>query len=287
MKKCLFCGADIAADAAFCGHCGNSQVTADAEMFAQSSPEPLQEPEHVAPAPPQAPEYVPPAAYPPPGYGAPQAPPQYPPAGYYPPQGAPGYAPPPQEPTALALAAKNYFPWLKKGLLGTKEPIHFLFAAIVPLVITFFFTLGTASQMGWHAGAFFLTGFFNVLYIAALPLAVWLIKKFMEKDESATPDSVFAEYSSYHNIALPIVFVAMILGIIVPVFTFGTHIIAVMFQFVRLLSLGAALTCLSPSRDDSKAWLKVVILIFVYIAMWYIVGAIYTVGMNWGWRIRW
>ena len=82
-----------------------------------------------------------------------------------------------------------------------------------------------------------------------------------------------------------IVFVAMILGIIVPVFTSGRtycgHVPIRGDCFARRCS-----HLPFPSRDDSKAWLKVVILIFVYIAMWYIVGAIYTVGMNWL-RIRW
>lgn len=298
MKKCLFCGADIADNAAFCGHCGKSQVVADAAVAAQSPPEQPQAPAY---APPQVPpagypaqgygaQPVPPQQYPPSGYpaqeyGAQQTPPQqYPPAGgyYAPPQGAPGFAPPPKEPSKLALAGKNYFPWLQKGIFGTKEPMHPLFAAIVPFAIVFFFTLGTASQMGWHAGAFFLTWFFNLVYVAVLPVAVWLIKKLWDKDNTVTPFSIFAEYSSYHNIVLPIILLTMILGIAVPVFHFSAHIIAVMFQFVRLLSLGAALACLFSSRDgDSKLWLKIIAVIFVFTAMWYIVGACYTAGFNW------
>ncbi len=297
----------------FCGYCGNAQVNvANVGADTQSPPPPQQAAEYVPPAAypvadqsaQQAPGYAPPAGYPAAGQGAQQAlpqyppagypaagqdaqqaPPQYPPAGYYPPQqGAPGYAPPPpKEPSQLALAGKQYFPWLKNGIFGTKEPMHILFAAIVPLLIVFFFTLGTASQMNWHAGGFFLTGFFNLIYVAVLPVAVWLIKKFWEKDDTASLDSVFAEYSSYHNIVLPVAFIAMILGIIVPVYHFSAHIIAVMFQFVRWLSLGAAITCLLSSRDgDSKAWLKVVAVIVVFAALWFIVGACYTAGFKWG-----
>ncbi len=289
MKKCPFCGNDIDINAAFCGYCGKPQAPVEAQAAVESPPvaPPVGGEEVMAATHPEyAPQQMPPPGYPAMEQGAQQQapPPQYPPAGYYPPQqGVPGFAPPPKEPSKLALYAKGYLPWLTKGFLGTKEPMHILLAAIVPFLVAFFFTLGTASQMDWHAGAFFLTWLFNIVYIAVLPVAVWLIKKFWEKDESATPESVFAEYSSYHNIILPVVFVTMILGIAFPVYHFSAHFIAVMFQFVRLLSLGAAFACLFSPRDAvSKTWLKIIALIGVFVAMWFVVGACYTAGIRWG-----
>ncbi|HNZ62917.1 MAG TPA: hypothetical protein PKH23_01105 [Bacillota bacterium] len=316
MKKCEFCGIEVPDDAAFCGNCGKPQAMGDIAQISQALPqeqdtagiEPKTEStpvfsDQVTPLSPAAPEQpvMPPAPPASPLDTAPgtlvpppqvpqgtQAPPQgYAPAGYYPPAqpSAPGVPPAPKPPSKLALEAKGYFPWLTKGFLGTTEPMSILLAAIVPFLVAFFFTLGNASGMSWHAGAFFLTWLMNMVFIGVLPVAVWFVKKYWEKDEASTLEAVFAEYSSYHNVALPVVFFAMIFGIAFPVFYSSVHFISALFQFVRLVSLGASLACLFSPRDAvSKSWLKVLTVIGVFVVLWFIVGACYNAGFRWGFR---
>ncbi len=306
MKNCEFCGTQISADSAFCANCGHPQQKVHEGQMNQVVSEAPEEVDQVAvepmaaaapafgeqvaaPAPPYAMPPAPaPEAFTAPVEGQPmQSTPPQEPAAYYPATqpNVPGVPPAPKAPSKLAIEAKGYFPWLTKGMLGTTAPMNILFAAIVPFLVAFFFTLGNARGMGWHAGAFFLTWFINIIFIGVLPIAVWFIKKYWEKNEAATLESVFAEYSSYHNIALPVVLFAMILGMAISVPYFGAHIVSMMFQFVRYISLGAALACLLSPRDAvSKTWLKIVAVIGIFVLLLFIVGACYSAGFKWGFR---
>ncbi|MGI6235906.1 MAG: hypothetical protein ACOYI6_11780 [Christensenellales bacterium] len=289
MKACVFCGKAIDDDATFCGYCGNRQSVAESKETVQAPAETFQTPGGYAPATNYnaadygARQQVPPPA-PSAGYNAyppkqQQTPPQYPPqgGGYYPPQpGAPGFAPqPPREPSKLALHAKNYWSWFGKGFLGTKEPMHLLLASIIPFLVTLFFTLADVLNTRWSAVAFFLMWIMNMVYMAALPVLVWLIKRYWGKDETATLESVSAEYSSYHNVILPYVFLVMILSIGLSFARTGSIVVSYMCTFARLLSLGAALTCLlsSPRENASKTWLKVIVIISAFFLFSFTLGA--------------
>ncbi len=223
-------------------------------------------------------------------HDAPQAPggqmPPTPQGAYPPPQQGQGYVPPPYQPpkppSALALDSKRYFGWLKNGIFGTLEPIHLLFASIAPFLVAFFFTLGRAGWMSWHAGGFFLTWLFNIVMIAGLPVVAWLLKTKLMKQPSDLK-AVCTEYASYHTIPALIMLVVMVLGLAAG----GTTLVTSLFSYVRLLSLGAALMCLFAPRDQStikRMWQIVMILFVAYIVLVYLADLFLGLGIRWAYK---
>ncbi len=244
MKNCQFCQAELDDSAAFCSQCGNKQQAA------------------VVQAQPQMPQAPPPVLDPV------QAPP--PPAYYAPP-------PPPKEPSLLASEGKRYMSWLTRGFLGTSEPIHLLYAAIVPFLIALFYTLSMARFMSWHAGGFFLLWFFSMVMVAALPAAAWLLNRFWLKAEAGLIET-FSAFSSFSNVILPLAFVVMILGLAGAGFAFTLG------SLIPVLVLAASAMLLVPAAggDQKKLWLAVLILAAVFIVLQIIWGSIYSAGRSWG-----
>lgn len=260
MKKCQFCQADLADDAVFCSQCGNRQV--DPSQLVEETPV-------VDAAPIQAPP-------PPEGPVPPQVPYPYPQA--YPP-------PPPSPPSALALDGKRYFPWLGKGILGSEEPMHFLFAAIIPFLITLFQTLAGAKLFNWHAGAFFLVWFFNMIMIIAMPTLAWLMRRYAFKDPISYPDA-FARFSSHMNLVLPITLFVMLLGLVISVNSAGgLNFLGMILHLIPLLIYGASLVlCLSKIQAEvKKIWIIVILLTLAYLILFSLTNLIVSAGARWGW----
>lgn len=260
MKKCQFCQTDLADDAVFCSQCGNRQLeAAEADLAMPEAPPTVQPPapEGISPS-------APPYPYPPP----------------YPPQ-------PPAPPSALALEGRRYFAWLGKGFLGTVEPMHLLFAAIVPFLITLFYTLASAKLFNWHAGGFFLTWFFNLILMAVMPVSAWLCRRYWLKDDIGLPD-FFARFSSLMNLVLPISLFVMLLGMVISMTsTGGLNFLTMILQLIPLLIFAASLlVCLSgPRADIRKLWLLVLVLTLVYLTFFSFCNLILTASAKWGWRL--
>ncbi|HZK29013.1 MAG TPA: zinc ribbon domain-containing protein [Clostridia bacterium] len=276
MKHCINCQAELNDDAKFCAKCGKQQEPDTQETIAS----PVTPPSMAQPDVGQAPYPQPPPA---------QAP--HPGAGPYPPQqqqGAPGAPPPPypypsepKPPSALALEGKRYFAWLGKGIFGTTEPMHFLFAAIVPFLISLFYTLAASKMMNWHAGGFFLMWFFNMIIIVAMPAAAWFGKRYLLKEDISAQDA-FAQYSSYLNIVLPITLLIMILGFAISLGGF-IHLLSILHLVPVLLLVASILTCISGSNAGmKKLWLVSLVLIAVYIILSLISSSILVAGGQWG-----
>lgn len=261
MKNCPFCQTELGDKAVFCSHCGNRQPETQAadqavtQAVTQAPPPPVQ-----APAPGTAQAPVPPYPY-------------------------PQQVQAPKPPSALALEGKRYFSWLGQGFLGTDEPMHFLFAAIIPFLITLFHTLSTGKMMNWHAGGFFLLWFFNIILMIALPAVAWLCKRYWLKEEIGF-QGAFARYSSYQNIVLPISLFVMILGLAISIdSTGGINFLSVFMHLIPILSFAAAaLTCLANSKADTrKLWLIMLVLTVAYIILFFLSNLILRAGMTWGW----
>ncbi|MGI6616770.1 MAG: zinc-ribbon domain-containing protein [Saccharofermentanales bacterium] len=212
---------------------------------------------------------------------------QMPPQGAYtPPQQGQGYAPPtyqpPKPPSALALDSKRYFNWLKNGIFGTLEPMHLLLASIAPFLVAFFFTLGRAGWMSWHAGGFFLTWLFNMVMVAGLPVVAWLLKNHLLK-QPADLKAVCAEYASYHTIPAMIMLLVMVIGLAAG----GTTLVTSLFSYVRLLSLGAALMCLFAPRDQDaikRMWKIMMIVLAAFIVLVYLADLFLSLGIRWSYK---
>ena len=203
-----------------------------------------------------------------------------PPAPYpYPPQAAA-----PKEPSALALEGRRYFKWLTGGIFGNEEPMHLLFAAIVPFVITLFYTLASARMMNWHAGGFFLLWFFSIVQIVALPAVAWLLKRHMLKQEVKIVD-VFSTYASFHTIILPVALLVLLFGLTVSMTSAGgIRFISALRLLIPLLSFAASLLLSVHDSEAplSKKWQLILALTGVFIVLHVLDSAILTAGMNWG-----
>ena len=256
MKNCQYCQAELDDKAVFCSRCGNKQPEAPAAEPTVTVAPPAGQPPLPAAADLPAPPY--------PYTQQPQA---------------------PKAPSALALEGKRYFRWLGQGVLGTDEPMHFLFAAIVPFLITLFYTLSSGKMMNWHAGGFFLLWFFNLILMVAMPTAAWLCKRYWLGEEMDF-QGAFARYSSYQNIVLPISFFIMILGLAISMTSLGgMNFLSLLLHLVPILSFAAAtLTCISGSQAGTKKlWLVVLALAIVYIILFFLINLILMAGVNWGW----
>lgn len=273
MKNCQNCGTELTEDAVFCSNCGSKQESAP-EIVPEAAEQTQAPPPPVAPPPP-------PAAPPPPYQAVPpqapvqqevpaqqQAPYPYP----YPPQ-------PPKPPSALAIEGKRYPGWLLKGLLGTREPMHLLYAAIVPFLITLFLTLQAARLMNWHAGGFFLLWFFTLIVMGAMPTMAWFCKRFILKEEDKLLDA-YARFSSYLNAVLPVSLLAFILGAVLP----GGTFISVLMYLVPVLILAASvMTAIEGSKAElNKLWLVVLAITGVFFVLLFIYSAIMGAGLQWG-----
>ena len=190
----------------------------------------------------------------------------------------------PKEPSALALDAQRYGKWLKEGIFGTTEPMHILFAAAIPFVITLLYALSGAKLANWHAGAFFLSWFFSIVQIAAMPAVAWLVKRHMMKQD-ATFEDTFSTFASFHTIVLPIALLVMIFGFSVSVSSAGG------LQFIRTLRLlipvlslsGATLVCLHDAQATlAKKWQVVLVLVATFLMLHLLDNTIQTAGVKWG-----
>lgn len=320
MKNCVNCNAEIMDHAQFCPKCGHKQevtppvenieasaeVQAKEEQIASASQVPQQgytQPQAQMDTPVQQQFYTPPGE---PAYAPPQAQ-AYQPAqggGYvpvqgqtgqplqgqqpYPPQGS--YAPQPavpREPSQIALAGKRYFDWLIKGILGTKEPMHILFAAIIPFLTTLIYTLSSAPFYGWHAGGFFLVWFFVILFVAAIPLIAWLLKTYLLK-EKIEFKILFAEYASYFNVIFLYSLFAMIFALAISGMGPNNFFYA-LYKGTLVFSLLAGIAALVSKPDEAKkVWPTLLIMGSVFIVMTFIIVAIEwhaltSWAMWWGW----
>ncbi|MDI9461351.1 MAG: zinc ribbon domain-containing protein [Saccharofermentanales bacterium] len=264
MKNCINCNAEIVDNAVFCPKCGYDQRLAP-EMARQEvggyaqNQQPYQAPapqQQAAPYPPQ------PGAYPPP-------------------QGA--YPPPYQQgpPSQLAIYGKRYFGWLLSGILGTKEPMHLLFAAIVPFLTTLIYTLSNAPFYAWHAGGFFLVWFFAIVFVAVVPVLAWVLKTFMLKERVKITD-VISEYCSYFNIILPFALFAMIFALAIKGIG-PSNFFYVLYQGTLLFSLLAGVATISskPGREK-KLWLSLLVMGFLLILFVFLLNTI-----SWHAAYRW
>ncbi len=275
MKNCQFCQAELADDAVFCSKCGNRQVEVAQDQAATPEvaavPEPAAAPEPPA-APPPAPQDLASPGHPP--YPYPHPPQAHP----YPPQA-------PAPPSALALEGRRYFTWLGKGFLGTEEPMHMLFAAIVPFLITLFYTLASSKLFNWHAGGFFLSWFFNMILMVLMPTATWVCRRYWLKDEISLPDA-FARFSSLMNLVLPITLFVMLLGLVISVNSAGgLNFLTMILHLIPLLIFAASLIiCLSGPRPGiRKIWMIVLALTLVYLIFFSINSLILSAAARWGW----
>lgn len=271
MKNCLYCQAELNDEAMFCGKCGKRQEAVAEENIVAPVAQPEEVPVSYQSQPP--PQGYPAVAQPysPQQQGVPGAPPPYPQP----------YPIEPKPPSALALEGKRYFNWLGKGILGTTEPMHVLFAAIVPFLITLFYTLASSRMMNWHAGGFFLLWFFNMIMIVAMPTAAWFCKRYWLKEDESWQDT-FARYSSYLNIVLPITLFVMILGFIISLGGF-IHLLSILHLVPVLWLVATIFTCTSGSKASAKQlWLVSLVLIAVYIILSLIGNSILVAGGQWG-----
>ncbi|NLB27758.1 MAG: zinc ribbon domain-containing protein [Clostridiaceae bacterium] len=261
MKNCQNCGTELADDAVFCSNCGSKQELA---------------PENGPAAAEQVQEAPPPVAPPPPPYQAgPTQVPQQPPYPYpYPPQA-------PKAPSALALDGKRYPGWLVKGFLGTEEPMHLLFAAIVPFLVTLFSTLEAARLMNWHAGGFFLLWFFMLIIMGAMPTMAWFCKRFILKEEDKLPDA-YARFSSYLNAVLPVSLLAFIFGVVLPA---GAFISVLMYVVPILILAASVMTAVQGSQAEvKKLWLAVLTIAGVFFVLLFLYSAIFALGLQWSFK---
>ncbi|MFA5585079.1 MAG: zinc ribbon domain-containing protein [Saccharofermentanales bacterium] len=266
MKNCHNCGVGLDENALFCFQCGSKQEILEAQAAHHPQPQ--------VQAPPPAPPY--PYQQPPqPGMQQPPQPgAQQPPYAYYPP-------PQPKEPSALALDGKRYPGWLFKGLLGSSEPIHLLYAAIVPFLITLFATLGAASLMSWHAGGFFLLWFFNLIIMAAMPAVAWVFARLIAKKQEGLV-ALCVRFSSYMNVVLAVSFLTMLLGIAIPAGSFTM----VLSYVVPILILAASLLVASQGQEEENRplWPVFLAITGAFIFLLFVFNAILGVGMAWGTR---
>ncbi len=254
MKNCQNCGIELADDAVFCSNCGTRQEQAPvaAEQSQATPPQAVPPPPPYQAAPPQMPQ---------------QAPYPYP----YPPQ-------PPKPPSALALDGKRYPRWLLNGFLGTREPMHLLFAAIVPFLVTLFLTLEAARLMRWHAGGFFLLWFFTLIMIVAMPTMAWVCKRFILKEEDKLPDA-YARFSSYLNAVLPVSLLTFILGVALPA---GTFVSVLMYVVPILIFAASVMTMVEGSRAEvKKLWLVVLTVAGLFFILLFLYSAIFAAGLQW------
>jgi len=249
---------ELAEDAVFCSNCGSKQ-----ELAPESGPAVTGEVQET-PAPVTAP--------PPPYQAGPVQMPPQPPYPYpYPPQA-------PKAPSALALDGKRYPGWLAKGFLGTNEPMHLLFAAIVPFLVTLFSTLEAARLMNWHAGGFFLLWFFMLIIMGAMPTMAWFCKRFILKEEDKLPDA-YARFSSYLNAVLPVSLLAFIFGVVLPS---GTFISVLMYVVPILIFAASVMTAVGGSQAEvKKLWLVVLTVAGVFFVLLFLYSAILTLGLQW------
>ncbi|NLK01458.1 MAG: zinc ribbon domain-containing protein [Clostridiaceae bacterium] len=270
MKNCINCNAEIADNAVFCPKCGHDQRLApevagqEVGGYAQNQQQPYQA--YQAPAPQQ------------------QAAPYQSQPGTYPPQGA--YPPPYQQgpPSQLAIYGKRYFGWLLSGILGTKEPMHLLFAAIVPFLTTLIYTLSNAPFYAWHAGGFFLVWFFAIVFVAAIPVLAWALKTFLLK-ESVKITNVISEYCSYFNIILPFSLFAMIFALAIRGISPANFFYA-LYQGTLLFSLLAGVaTIFSKPGKEKNNWLSLLAMGFLFILFTFILNTIGYAALRWalGW----
>lgn len=241
MKNCVNCNAEIADNVQFCPKCGHRQDVAPV-AYAAAAPQNTNPPPQGQPYPQQAPPYPP---------------------------------SPPQAPSELGLAGKRYFNWLLTGILGTRESMHLLFAAIVPFLTSLIYTLSSAPYYSWHAGGFFLVWFFTIVYIAAIPLASWLVKNFLLK-EKAEFTEVFSEYSSYFNVILPFSVLAMIFSLAISSFSTGNFFYALYKGILLLVLMAGVATLVSKDRDIKKTWLTLLIMGGAFILLTFIIATIET-----------
>lgn len=261
MKNCRNCGTELADDAMFCSHCGSRQDDL---------------PETPGPAVSEQAPVPPPSMETPPAAGAQQSEyPQVPPYPYaYPPQ-------PPKAPSAIALDGKRYFRWLLKGFLGTSEPIHLLFAAIVPFLISLFMTLEAARLMRWHAGGFFLLWFFTLIILVIMPVMAWVMKRYLLKEEDGLVQAC-SRFSSYLNMVLPVSLLALILGAVLPA---GTFISVLMYVVPVLILMATVMTSVFGSAAEMpKVWLVALILTGIFFFLIFVYSAILGAGLQWGLR---
>ena len=260
MKNCQNCGMELADDAMFCSNCGTKQEAPLAASPAEAG---------------QA-QAIPPAAPPPPPYQAGPAPP--PPQAPYP---YPYPSQPPKPPSALALDAKRYPKWLIQGFFGTREPMHILFAAIVPFFVSLFSTLEAARIMNWHAGGFFLLWFFMLIILGAMPTMAWVYKKFILKEEERLIHT-FARFSSCLNVVLPVSLIAFILGVVLPG---GTFISVLMYVVPILIFAAAVMSAVAGSQADlKKLWLITLVIAGVFFVLLFLYSAIFSQGLQWSFR---
>lgn len=206
----------------------------------------------------------------------------------FPPQGSPYPQPaaPKAPPSQIAIDGKRYFNWLSKGMLGTKEPMHILFAAIIPFLTTLIYTLSSAPFYDWHAGGFFLVWFFSILFVAAIPAAAWLLKTYVFK-EKVEFKNLFSEYASYFNIIFLYSFLVMIfvlaIGGVGP-----ANLFYALYKGTLVFSLLAGVAAIvSKPETGQKTWLTLLIMGCIFVVLTFIIVAIEWYALTrwamWGW----
>ncbi|HHV42644.1 MAG TPA: hypothetical protein GXX72_07380 [Clostridiaceae bacterium] len=204
----------------------------------------------------------------------------------YPPQQGAYPAAQQAQSSQLAAFGKRYFGWLASGILGTKEPMHVLFAVIVPFLTTLIFTLSTAPFYSWHAGGFFLIWFFMIFFVAAVPVIAWLLKTYLLKDKAKLTD-VISEYASYFNIIFLFSLFAMIFALAIR--NVGpNNFFYVLYNGTPLFILLAGIASIvSKPKEEKKTWLTFLALGFFFILFTFIFTSIqWHAAMNWvgfGW----
>ena len=316
MKNCVNCNAEIVDHAQFCPKCGQKQegnlpvessdVSAvdkpEEEQSVSAPPHPQQafvQPQAQGDIPVQQQVYMPPVE---PVYAPPQTQAYQPPqgGGYaqvqgqvdqsfqgqqpYQPQGAPiPAATTPKEPSQMALDGKRYFGWLFKGILGTKEPMHMLLAAIVPFLTTLFYTLSIAPFFNWHAGGFLLVWLFVIIFVAAIPVVAWLLKSNLLK-EKIEFRNLFSEYASYFNV----IFLYSVLAMIFALASGAVGPNNFFYNFYKGTLLFALLagiaSVVSQPAKEKKTWASLLIMGGAFIVLtFFIVALEWNALTNWAW----